>query len=224
MRSLRGFLLSVFALLALSFALGAALLLWQGGSSGAKPGSTASASASATSVAQPATNTSQPPAASPSPVDSSNPVPVALHAISRLVVPRVGIDAPIVTLGVDSDGVMQSPATPTDVGWYNFSSVPGGGGNIVLSGHVDYVNYGPAVFWNLRDLKSDDVVQVVLDDGSVVSYHVTAVTTYDDQNAPVQQIIGATPTETITMITCSGTFDTQSREYDKRLVVRATRA
>ncbi len=220
MRSWRGFWLSVFALLVASFALGAGLLVWQGDSSSSKPESTSAS----TEVTRPAAKPSQPAAPNQAPAGSTSAAaPVDLHAISRLVVPGVGIDAPVVTLGVNSDGVMQSPATPTDVGWYNFSSLPGGGSNIVLSGHVDYVNYGPAIFWNLRELKPDDVVQVVLDNGSVVNYHVTTVTTYDDQTAPVQQIIGATPAETITMITCTGTFDTQSREYDKRLVVRAVR-
>ena len=159
----------------------------------------------------------QPPSPGPEPT-------VVLEGVSRLRVPSVGIDAPIVTLGVDPDGVMQSPSTPTDVGWYNFSSVPGQGGNIVISGHVDYINYGPAVFWHLRDLKPNDLIQVVLDDSSVVTYRVTDLTTYNDASAPVQQIVGPTPAETVTLITCTGTFDAQTHSYDERLVVRAVRA
>jgi hypothetical protein len=39
----------------------------------------------------------------------------------------------------------------------------------------------------------------------------------------VQQIVGPTPNEAITLLTCSGSFDARSRTYDKRLVVRASR-
>jgi sortase (surface protein transpeptidase) len=221
-RSWRGFWLSLVALLIASFALGAGLLAWLGGGGSSPKPAVTSATSDQT---RPAANPSLPAEPVQAISDSgSAPAPVDLHTITRLVVPGAGIDAPVVTLGVNSDGVMQAPSTPTDVGWYNFSSLPDGGGNIVMSGHVDYVNYGPAIFWNLRDLKADDVVQLVLDNGSIVNYHVTAVTSYDDATAPVQQIIGATPAETITMITCSGTFDPQSREYDERLVVRAVRS
>jgi sortase (surface protein transpeptidase) len=39
----------------------------------------------------------------------------------------------------------------------------------------------------------------------------------------VDQIVGATPEEVITLITCSGTFSSATHQYDKRLVVRAER-
>ena len=67
------------------------------------------------------------------------------------------VNASIQVLGLSSDGVMQDPKGPTDVGWYdltrsfeNFSSYPGWGGNAVFAGHVDYINYGAAVFWRLK--------------------------------------------------------------------------
>jgi len=40
----------------------------------------------------------------------------------------------------------------------------------------------------------------------------------------VAEIVGATPAEVVTLITCSGTFDRQTRQYSDRLVVRAERA
>ena len=208
-----------FPLLVLVGTAGAVLLLTRTDSS--SPSQTAQARV----LAAPADTFQLPVQAPGAELPTPGPEPTAvLEGVSRLRVPSVGIDAPIVTLGVDSDGVMQSPSTPTDVGWYNFSSVPGQGGNIVISGHVDYINYGPAVFWHLRDLKPNDPIQVVLDDSSVVTYRVTDLTTYDDASAPVQQIVGPTPAETVTLITCTGTFDAQTHSYNERLVVRAVRA
>ena len=39
--------------------------------------------------------------------------------------------------------------------------------------------------------------------------------------AAVQDIIGPTEKPSITVITCDGTFNTRTHEYDKRLIVRA---
>jgi LPXTG-site transpeptidase (sortase) family protein len=143
---------------------------------------------------------------------------------SRLVIPRLNIDAATVVLGLDSKGAMESPKGPMEVGWYNFSSKANGGGNIVMAGHVDYRNFGPAVFARLKELQSGDAVQLLLADDSVATYRVTSVSLYSASNAPVQQIVGKTPQETITLITCEGTFDSRTNQYDKRLIVRAVRS
>lgn len=164
---------------------------------------------------------------SPPPIEAVEQRPVRQPgqgvAAARLVVPRLSIDARTVTLGLDSKGGMLAPTSPTDVAWYSFSSKPGAGGNIVMSGHVDFASYGPAVFWRLRELRPGDIIQILLMDQSVASYQVTTVSNYDARTAPVQEIVGRTPFEIITLITCDGVFDSASRQYDKRLVVRGIR-
>ena len=59
-----------------------------------------------------------------------------------LVIPDAKVDATIVTMGIDENGVMQSPHNAYDVAWYDFSARPGFGGNAVFSGHVDYHDVG----------------------------------------------------------------------------------
>ena len=149
-------------------------------------------------------------------------------AIERLAIPRFGVEAQIVVLGVDSNGVMETPDGPTNVAWYGFSARPGypveeSGGNAVFSGHVDYYNYGPAVFWHLKDLERGDVIEVSLADGTIYRYGVTERQTVDAATAPIQDIIGDKPEEVITLITCGGTFDPSIGEYDQRVIVRAAR-
>ncbi len=108
------------------------------------------------------------------------------------------------------------------MGWYDFSAVPGQAGNSVMTGHVDYYNIGPAVFWRLRDLDPGDEVQVHLPDGGgVVNYRVTQVDAYNAGSAPVDTILGPADGEILTLITCTGQFNRALREYDQRLVVRA---
>lgn len=141
----------------------------------------------------------------------------------RLVIPSIGVNAPIVTLSVDGKGVMQSPSTPTDVGWYDFTARPGSASNAVFSAHVDYRNYGPAVFWDLRHLEPEDIVEVHGRDGNVYRYEVVSSIAYPAGEAPVSEIVGATERETVTLITCEGTFNNEVRQYSHRLVVQAER-
>jgi LPXTG-site transpeptidase (sortase) family protein len=125
--------------------------------------------------------------------------------------------------GVDNAGVMIAPDNATDVAWYDFSAKPGFGGNAVFAAHVDYINVGPAVFYNIKDLEPGDLIEVHQEDGTIVRYGVTVKQQYDVASAPVQEIVGATPKESVTLITCSGEFSSISHQYDKRLVVRAER-
>ncbi|MEX2373634.1 MAG: class F sortase, partial [Dehalococcoidia bacterium] len=94
---------------------------------------------------------------------------------ARIRIPALGVDAQIGSRYVGTDGVMPDPGGPADVVWYDLSAwagmggAPGGGGNAIFSGHVDYnanvgyagVHYrGQAVFSGLGDLNPGDVIEV----------------------------------------------------------------
>jgi hypothetical protein len=91
----------------------------------------------------------------------------------RLLIPAIGVDAPVTVKGLRPDAVMDVPDGPEDVAWYNFTARPGMAGNAVLSGHLDYHNYGAAVFWRLKELSEGDIVEMRLADGSVLRYRVS---------------------------------------------------
>ncbi|TAK67070.1 MAG: class F sortase [Dehalococcoidia bacterium] len=141
--------------------------------------------------------------------------------IARLVIPAIGVDAAVIVRGIGADGVMQVPDNARDVAWYDFTAHPGSGGNVVFSGHVDFHGVGPAVFWDLGKLTQDDGIEVRLEDGTSYHYRVTEKGVYNAADAPVDRIVGQTPVESVTIITCTGKFDASTRQYDKRLVVRA---
>jgi LPXTG-site transpeptidase (sortase) family protein len=154
---------------------------------------------------------------------ANQPKPVSTAPIVRISAARVGINAPVEVLTLDSAGAMADPSTPNAVAWYDFSARPGQLGNVVFAGHVDYERYGPAVFWRLRDLKPGDRVDVTLADGTVFNYEVASLNYYDAATAPVKEITGPTPIESITLITCGGNFNRSNLSYNQRLIVRATR-
>ena len=143
--------------------------------------------------------------------------------IAELAIPRFDITAPVVIRGVDAQGVMETPDGPTDVAWYDFTARPGFGSNAVFSGHVDYINYGPAVFYNLKDLEAEDIIEVRLQDGTVYRYGVKEREQIAAAEADVGKIVGPSEAEIITLITCGGIFDPSVGQYDQRVIVRAQR-
>ena len=161
----------------------------------------------------------------PQPSPTADLPPPSEAPIARISIPRFEVDAQIVVRGVDAGGVMETPDGPSDVAWYDFSARPGFGSNAVFSAHVDYINYGPAVFWHLKDLEEGDLVEVTLTDGTVYKYaiagrqQVSASVTGEE----LGRIIGSTEQEIITLITCGGSFDASVGQYDQRVVVRAER-
>jgi sortase (surface protein transpeptidase) len=152
------------------------------------------------------------------------PEPVEGVAPVELQVDSVGVDAPI-ELGAVVDGAMQDPSGPWVVSWYDQLGKIGEGGNVVLAGHVDYWNVGPAVFWDVRDLPAGDVIRVVGEDGKNYEYAVQWTQPYmaEELTPEVIQkdIVGDTGEETLTLITCGGEFNPDTGEYNQRWVVRA---
>ena len=158
--------------------------------------------------------------------------------LGRLRVPALGIDAPLGARSVGGDGQMPNPVGPSDVIWYDFTGWEGfggeigGGNNAVFSGHVDYaahVTYagvdfrGRGVFFSLSLLSPGDVIEVE-SGGQTVRYAVSWRRHVDAVDGDWQEILGSdVPVDSITLITCGGEFNFESRSYVDRVVVRAER-
>jgi len=137
------------------------------------------------------------------------------------------IDAAAVDAGIEAlrvvDGAMPDPTGPWVVAWYENLGALGDGGNVVMAGHIDYWNVGPSVFYNLGALQPGAEIVVTGEDGGVYGYEVEWVRQYDAEDAPLDEIVGPTPNDALTLITCGGTFDYTNARYLERTVVRANR-
>ncbi|MBA2521430.1 MAG: class F sortase [Chloroflexia bacterium] len=159
----------------------------------------------------------------PGPVDQAPLQAARLPGLApvALAIERSGIDAQIEPLKV-INGEMQDPTGPWTVAWYDNLASLGEGGNVVMAGHIDYWNVGPAVFYSIDELLEGDEITVIADDGQVFTYAVEWVRQYDADDVPLDEVVGSTGTESLTLITCGGTFDYTTAEYLNRTVVRAT--
>jgi len=143
----------------------------------------------------------------------------------RIVVERIRVDAPIVELGLDAAGVPQVPLNGNDVAWYNFSAKPGAGSNAVFAGHVNWAGAAGA-FGKIDRLENGDTVRLIADDGREFTYEVFANFDVDPLDPESLKVMAPTPTDTITLITCGGTWipDPSERfggEYTNRTIVQA---
>lgn len=160
----------------------------------------------------------------PGPVGQQSPQLRAINPTDpvHLVIDKAGINADIVTMGI-VNGVMENPPGPWVVAWYRQTATLGEPGNVVLSGHVDYWNVGPSVFFNLRDLVEGDIMTLIGENESTWDYAVEWSDVLGNEeltSGKLQDVVGATDTPSVTLITCGGEFDYANGEYLSRMVVR----
>ena len=159
----------------------------------------------------------------PGPLGSAPPALSEVGAIpATLHIDKAGVDAQVETIGI-VNGVMQDPTGPWIVSWYKETAELGQIGNIVIAGHVDYWDVGPSVFQSVALLAKGDPIQVTGADKQVYNYSVDWQKLFQADNAPIQDIVGATPNESLTLITCGGEFDYTTGHYLYRTVIRAHR-
>ena len=146
----------------------------------------------------------------------------------RMMIDRLGVDAPVGVYKLDADGVPEVPVAEDAaevVAWYDFSSKPGAGSNAVFAGHITW-DRAPAVFANLNDLQAGDVIRLVSDDGREYTYEVFANFDVDPYDTESLKVMAPTETDTITLITCGGTWIPDASQqfggdYTTRTIVQA---
>jgi sortase (surface protein transpeptidase) len=141
------------------------------------------------------------------------------NAPVKLVIPKIGVNTGVESVGNDRRGAMATPSGFFAVGWYDLGVVPGDPGNAVIAGHLDSAVYGAAVFWKLGDLVPGDRIQVQLPANRILTFVVERTAVYPYDNAPLREIFGPGGVPRLNLITCAGVFDRSSHNYDRRLVV-----
>jgi len=137
-------------------------------------------------------------------------------------IPAIGVRAPVIPLGLGSDGTMQTPSAFSVTGWYKPWREPGERGSAVITGHVDSVD-GPAVFYRLRDLRRGNIIRVGRADGSVVRFRVEGLERWPKAEFPTRRVFRPTRISTLRLVTCSGNFDASTGHYVDNTIVYAAR-
>jgi LPXTG-site transpeptidase (sortase) family protein len=149
------------------------------------------------------------------------PPPREVDAPTSVELGGVDIAAEVQAVGIDSDGQMELPPDPDEVGWYRFGPTAGDGtGSVVLAGHVDSRKYGLGQLVRLQEAEVGDEVVVRTKAGDVHKYTVTDVRNVPRSELPLDEVFSRDGAERLLLITCGGGYD-DNRGYDDNVVVTA---
>lgn len=160
------------------------------------------------------------------PIPTAGPPASRPSAPVRMVIPAIGVDAPVVDVGWhviwregEARGVWDTVAGAA--GHHRGSADPGQPGNCVLSAHSS--DAGGAIFRRLDELATGDVVQLYNFSGTCYHYIITTVLTVDETGATAaekrQHATWLDPTDqpVLTLVTCWPSW-----AYTHRIIVRAS--
>ena len=178
-----------------------------------------------------------------------NPVPPALRGLGghasaprhsaqpgqpvRLRIPAIGLDWPVVPVGRDATGAMDTPQgdanAPSWHGgfWWKYGFLVGQPGNAVIAGHVDDLDGNLTPFAQVSQLHAGDVIEATTARGDTFRFAVTQVKAVPNPvggpgDPTITTLFGPAKAPQLNLITCAGEW--VGNEFDERLVVYSTLA
>ncbi|MFS4097399.1 class F sortase [Streptomyces sp. AF1A] len=141
---------------------------------------------------------------------------------TRLIIPKIGVDAPFTDLTIGPTGQLQPPpAADTNlVGWYAKGASPGEQGTAIIAGHVDTA-VSAAVFAGLDQLERGDRFSVERADGRTANFVVDSAETFAKDDFPSNLVYADASRPEVRLITCAGDYDRTVKDYTDNLVVFA---
>lgn len=173
-------------------------------------------------------------------LDSSNPMNVDPVSISNqaweaytapanqpryVYLDSIGIKARVTSVGINSDGNMDSPANANDTGWYDGSAKPGNDGQVFINGHTSFSSTFKAAFDKLPELAVGDTVSIERGDGERINYKVVSNQTVSTDEIDMKKAL-STPDgakQGLTLMTYTGEYNYRTKTADKRVIVYAVR-
>ncbi|MEU8649815.1 class F sortase [Streptomyces sp. NPDC048737] len=139
----------------------------------------------------------------------------------RVRIPAIRVDAPVMQVGLDTDGWVGAPPPedPNLAGWFTGAVSPGEKGTAVVVGHVDNTQ-GPAVFYGLGALKKGNHVEVARRDGKTAVFEIYGVEVFEKNNFPGDRVYASKGAPELRVITCGGGFS-KANGYDGNVVAFA---
>ncbi|MGW0084892.1 class F sortase [Streptomyces sp. NPDC003393] len=149
------------------------------------------------------------------------PTPLPRSRATSLRIPSLGIDAPVIGIGLGADRQLRTPPVdkPKLVGWYEDGPTPGEPGTAIAVGHRD-TKTGAAVFAALGQVERGRRIEVRRADGRSAVYTVDKVSVFDKDRFPDKEVYGPARRPELHLITCGGLY-TRRAGYSSNVVVFA---
>jgi hypothetical protein len=139
-------------------------------------------------------------------------------------IPSIGVHAKVIHLGLNRNGTVAVPALsdPMVTSWYDKGPSPGQAGAAAILGHVDAAKTGPAVFYDLGNMRPGAKIFVRLHSGRTAIFETYSVALFRKSRFPTQRVFGYTSWPTLRLITCGGLFDPDTGHYLGNIVAFAS--
>ena len=140
----------------------------------------------------------------------------------RLEIPKINVNAPVISVGVTKDGSMEAPNGPKDVGWFKSGPHPGDVGSAVIDGHYGYWKSGVgSVFDDLDKLRKGDEIYVTDEKGITATFVVQKILIYNPSDDTSSLFNSSDGKSHLNLITCEGVWNSTQKTYSNRLVIFA---
>ncbi|MFI8090821.1 class F sortase [Streptomyces sp. NPDC086080] len=169
------------------------------------------------------TDAERPRSTEPAARSSAKPARVLGRSVPvRLEIPAIGVDTPVMRLGLAPDHTVEVPPITADdrAGWYRHSPTPGQRGPSVILGHVTVGDYGDGVFRHLARLRRGERIVARLENGTAAEFTVDSVRTVAKADFPTEAVYGDVDGAELRLITCGG--PRTGDEYRDNVIVFAT--
>jgi hypothetical protein len=153
--------------------------------------------------------------AATTPARRQMPIPV------RISIPAIGVDAPIVRLGLNPDRTIQVPKNFADAGWFQPGPEPGERGAAVIVGHLDS-RLGPGVFYRLHELPVGAVIKIKVQDGRTVRFVARSMIRVPKSRFPTKRVYVHTGPPALRLVTCAGKLNWATGHHRDNYIVFAT--
>ena len=148
---------------------------------------------------------------------------VAPNLPKYLIIPKLNVDARVLSVGVTSKGAVGAPENIYDTAWYNESAEPGQPGAMLIDGHISsWTAHG--VFYGLSRLSPGDTIRVERGDKTMFSYSVVKTVIYPSNNVDMKAALAPVVTGQpgLNLISCTGDVIPETNSFSERIVVFAT--
>jgi hypothetical protein len=140
-----------------------------------------------------------------------------------LMIPKLDVDARVLSVGVNVKGALETPSNVYDTAWYNESAQPGQPGAMLIDGHVSsWTTHG--VFYGIKKLVTGDLIKVERGDGTIFTYSVVKSQVFPSGNvnmtSAITPIVAGQPG--LNLITCTGDVIPGTSQFNERILVYAT--
>ncbi len=140
-----------------------------------------------------------------------------------LIIPKLGVDASILPVGINVNGSLGTPDNVFNTAWYDKSSQPGQKGAMLIDGHISsWTTHG--VFYGLNTLSPGDIIDVQGGNGAIFTYKVAKTQIYNSNNVNMgAALLPIDPTKPgLNLISCTGQVISGTSTFNERIIVFAT--